>query len=276
MSANWRCPNCEKPLRKVNKQWSCEHNHCFDEAKQGYVNLLVVQHKNSAQPGDNTEMVNARRQFLNLGYYGKLVTQLAQLVQQYLTLEQFAMLDAGCGEGYYLDSLINHSLLKSKDVHGSGIDISKFAVLSAAKMYKNCQFAVASTFKIPVESESKDLVLQVFAPSKETEIKRVLKSKGIWVLVTPAANHLHELKSLVYKEALAHKQDNDIPVGFELLNRQNLRYRFELHDAQERENLLKMTPFYWSISPEQTQLVSQELHTVTADFDIRVFQKIRS
>ena len=63
------CPLCEKPLSREAKNWHCENGHTFDVARQGYVNLLTVQQKHSLNPGDTREMVGARRQFLEAGYY---------------------------------------------------------------------------------------------------------------------------------------------------------------------------------------------------------------
>ena len=39
------CPLCHSPLTFNARSWSCENRHQFDQAKEGYVNLLPVQHK---------------------------------------------------------------------------------------------------------------------------------------------------------------------------------------------------------------------------------------
>ena len=57
--AQYICPICKKSLRLNNKSYRCESNHSFDQAKEGYVNLLPVQHKHSKDPGDKKAMVNA-------------------------------------------------------------------------------------------------------------------------------------------------------------------------------------------------------------------------
>lgn len=45
------CPICKESLQLNGKSLVCENNHCFDYAKQGYVNLLPVQQKKSLHPG---------------------------------------------------------------------------------------------------------------------------------------------------------------------------------------------------------------------------------
>ncbi len=57
----------------MHNSYRCAENHQFDCAKEGYVNLLPVQHKRSKDPGDNAEMMQARRQFLDAGHYHRCV-----------------------------------------------------------------------------------------------------------------------------------------------------------------------------------------------------------
>ena len=70
------CPLCSAPLSAVDNGAACPANHRFDRARQGYLNLLPVQHKNSRDPGDNQAMVEARRHFLDAGH-GVTCTHLA-------------------------------------------------------------------------------------------------------------------------------------------------------------------------------------------------------
>ena len=60
-----RCPICAGFLEQKERSFICEKGHSFDMARQGYVNLLPVQNKHSAQPGDTKAQVNARRAFLS-------------------------------------------------------------------------------------------------------------------------------------------------------------------------------------------------------------------
>ncbi len=53
-------------------------SHSYDVAKQGYVNLHVVQHKHSKNPGDTPESVQARRAFLSAGHYAPLQQAVVQ------------------------------------------------------------------------------------------------------------------------------------------------------------------------------------------------------
>ena len=62
---NLACPIDGNKLEQNDGQLVCENGHTFDIARQGYVNLLPVQHKRSKQPGDSKAMVLARTAFLN-------------------------------------------------------------------------------------------------------------------------------------------------------------------------------------------------------------------
>ena len=94
----YHCPICHTPLTLQDSSYRCEKSHSFDKAKEGYVNLLPVQFKQSKQPGDNKAMVNARREFLEQGYYLPLQERIVALFKEYLS-DNTALLDAGCGEG---------------------------------------------------------------------------------------------------------------------------------------------------------------------------------
>jgi len=260
-----------------NQIWACSNGHSHDVAKEGYVNLLLVQHKNSKQPGDNKQMVNGRRAFLALGFYQPLADAISNIFNQHLATltpeSEVSFFDAGCGEGYYMAQVSQSCNRTDLKIEFSGLDISKFAIQKAAKKYSKNHFAVASTFQLPLENNSQDAVLQIFAPSSELEIHRVLKSNGIWITVNPAANHLFEFKQALYDKPTEHKTEQVTPQGFELTQQLNISFVMQLIEPEQRENLLMMTPYYWSATAEKKQNLVDNLQQFTTDFDIRVYVK---
>jgi 23S rRNA (guanine745-N1)-methyltransferase len=281
--SSWKCPSCSNVLLLNNKVWACTNGHSYDVAKEGYVNLLLVQHKNSKQPGDNKEMVNGRRAFLEQGFYQPLADSISKIFNQHLTTlstlptiedqTEVNFFDAGCGEGYYMNQVSQLCIKTDLKIKFSGLDISKFAVQKAAKKYPNNHFSVASTFQLPLVSNSQDAVLQIFAPSSEIEIHRVLKPSGIWITVNPAANHLYEFKQALYDKPAEHKAGQVTPEGFTLAQQLNLGFVIHLTEPQQRENLLMMTPYYWSATAQKKQKLVDDLQQFTTDFDIRVYAK---
>lgn len=272
-TAVWQCPSCQTPLNFENKQWRCLHNHCFDSAKEGYVNLLLAQNKKSKAPGDSNDMINARRVFLEKGYYQPLAQKIAEILISDVSLEDtYAVFDAGCGEGYYLNYVAQNLQQHGLRCSFQGVDISKPAIQKAAKRYKDYQFAVASTFDLPISDHSQNAVFQIFAPSSAQEVSRVLVENGLWITVNPAPNHLQELKALVYDAPEQHDISTEVPAGFIGEHHENLTFTFQLEDPIARESLLMMTPFYWRISEQKKAEVLNTLEAVTADFDIRVYR----
>jgi hypothetical protein len=135
------CPLCHETLlqnaqqhnseheevQHSNPVWRCINKHSFDLAREGYLNLHLVQHKKSKDPGDNPEMVKARRSFLHAEYYHPLRDAVVELLTP---LQVTSLLDIGCGEGYYtsrfrllmdwilLSPLFNLRLNDLKILHG--------------------------------------------------------------------------------------------------------------------------------------------------------------
>ena len=196
------CPLCNNYLTKNDKNnfYKCTNNHCYDIAKEGYTNLLLANQKHSLCPGDNKEMVNARKEFLNKDYFLPLSNKINDILTDYCNNKNIAILDAGCGTGYYLNNLQK----KFNNCSYFGVDISKFAVMKASKENKNISYFTANIFNLPFSNNSIDIILNIFAPKPEKEFRRILKNNGIILEVTPSTNHMIELKKVLYdKEDLA-------------------------------------------------------------------------
>ena len=98
------CPLCGEKLAIDEQVYRCTSGHCFDKAKEGYVNLLPANRQHASAPGDDKDMVKARTAFLDSGRYTPLKEALCALAAKYAG-ERTALLDAGCGEGYYTEGL---------------------------------------------------------------------------------------------------------------------------------------------------------------------------
>lgn len=99
---SFTCPLCHQPLTQINNSVICPQRHQFDVAKEGYINLLPVQHKRSRDPGDSAEMMQARRAFLDAGHYQPLRDAVINLLRERLDQSATAILDIGCGGGITL------------------------------------------------------------------------------------------------------------------------------------------------------------------------------
>jgi len=240
------CPVCGKllQLHQSGKGYACQNQHGFDLAKEGYLNLLPVQYKHSKEPGDSKQMMKARRLFLEAGFYEPMAKAVAMMIDANKTKGQgMRLLDMGCGEGYYSRKIAfycNHS----EEIALHGIDIARFAIAAAAKKQPNARFIVASSNRLPYTDQYFDFVLRVFAPSDDNELKRVLKSSGYLLIVTPGPRHLWQLKEFIYAEVKEHAPESQAPQGFERLAAQRISYKIT-PNPQQRIALLQMTPFAW-------------------------------
>ena len=248
------CPVCEKPLDRIEKQWICHNGHSFDIARQGYVNLLTVENKHSRNPGDTPEQVVARKEFLDAGYY----IPIAQRVCEILDMHQpKILLDAGCGEGYYLTQI--QKILT--DTEFWGLDISKNAVRYGAVRNKKAQWITGTATHLPFADNSLDCVISMFALTAEQEFHRVLKKDGIFLQVIAGEQHLMGLKKIIYPEILL-KEKNLHPIleGFSLEQSSVLEFSFSLTENRQIQNLLAMTPHFWRISVEAAKVIQQAIH----------------
>lgn len=273
----WRCPLCQQPLQQSDRTWRCENRHAFDEAKSGYLNLLPVQQKKSKQPGDDKTMVNARRHFHDAKGYQPLMAALVAIIQQqYAGQTEVCIFDAGCGEGSYLGFIVQALQDVGVTVQASGCDIAKHAVDLAAKRYKNCHFAVASSVNLPLKDASQDVVLQVFAPGCNHEYERVIAPGGLLIAVDPAENHLWSVKQAIYDKPRQHNVDFTERPGFSQLIEKRVSFTVDLSDPQSRQGLLEMTPYYWRLPRDEAQTRFAGLQQVEADFVVHIWQRQHS
>ncbi|HEY8035541.1 MAG TPA: 23S rRNA (guanine(745)-N(1))-methyltransferase [Methylobacter sp.] len=250
------CPLCGVPLQLNQKSYVCGNNHHFDLAKEGYLNLLPVQFKRSSEPGDNKQMMQARREFLEAGYYEPMAKAVAMMID---ANQPRHLLDLGCGEGYYTRAI---ETFCTNPMMLHGVDIAKFAVAAAAKKQPNARFIVASSNRLPYADQYFDFVLRVFAPSNDDELKRVLKPSGFLLTVTPGPRHLWQLKEFIYAEVKEHALESELPLGFERIDMQRISYKIT-PNPQQRIALLQMTPFAWRAN-ESVQQAIQDV----AEFEI--------
>lgn len=279
------CPICAQPLRCDNshRTWRCDNSHSFDVAKQGYVNLLPVQNKRSKDPGDSKAMVQARAEFLRAKYYQPLTKKIAQLV---LNGKPQTVLDAGCGEGYYLRELLAEADLRQQPLRCVGLDISKWAVQLAAKQSVTKQAAdkqeprvtwlVASNSQIPLPTDSIDTLLCLFGFPVSAEFSRVLKPGGQLIMVDPASEHLLELKQIIYPQVHRKPEQSPIPAEtWQLTDEQRLTFALEITEREHVQHLLTMTPHLYRASSEGRARASALEHlTVTADMWVRTFVSV--
>jgi 23S rRNA (guanine745-N1)-methyltransferase len=245
------CPFCGLPLSLNGTTLSCANAHTFDIAREGYVNLL-----RKKQFGDTKEMLVARRQFLEQGYYQPLSDLLNDLIYSHLSNPTPTVLDAGCGEGYYLGHLQRFLADKQPAVQGEyiGVDISKEAIRLAARRYRACCFVVANLKEQFVFADNTlDIVLNIFAPHNVAEFARIMVQGGLLILVIPGPAHLFQLRQELHllniEEQKLQRVQEQFARSFKLLTTSSLHYTLHL-DNTALTRLVMMTPNFWHLSSE--------------------------
>lgn len=274
---NLACPIDKLALVKNEGCYQCANGHTFDIAKQGYVNLLPVQHKKSKDPGDSKAMVLARTRFLDNGFYKPIVEKLAKLVFENLGENKNCVFDAGCGEGYYLQQLIQaaENFECEKNISFVAMDISKPAILAASKRCKQASWVVGTNSQPPFAEQSIDLIFSVFGFHSFDGFKSVLKPNGKLILVEPGEKHLQELRDIIYAEASAPKKTSPSATDSEytLIEKQSLSFEVNLNGKQNIQDLLSMTPHLFRASHEgKVSIENMESLKLTADIIFSVFE----
>ncbi len=268
----WRCPICETetPLFHANSSWICPAGHCFDTAKSGYVHLLPVQKKRAKNPGDNAVMIQARRNFLDAGYYAPLRDALAAATVEFASPGDI-LLDAGCGEGYYTSGVFDALTTAQKPIRAFGVDIAKVAVDAAAKRLPAGHFAVASVYHLPVLSDSCSILMDVFAPFCREEYLRILKKGGYFLMVIPGPLHLWEMKCAVYDTPYENVVQDDTIEGFTLVRTESIDRTIHLDNPSDIRNLFQMTPYYYKTGRD-AHLRLEQLDSLTTQISFRILQ----
>lgn len=183
------CPvrNCRQRLQRDARRLACARGHSFDLARSGYANLLQPQDRRSRQPGDTAAAIAARRRLHDRGVTAPLLDAVVETLRPSTS---DAVLDAGCGEGFYLGNLS-----RLAGCSGHGVDISALAIEAAARRYPECEWIVANADRIvPYADRSFSIVMSITARMNSAEFRRVLHENGRLLIALPAPGDLIELR----------------------------------------------------------------------------------
>jgi 23S rRNA (guanine745-N1)-methyltransferase len=233
------CPvrGCGEPLERRERALACPRGHSFDLARSGYANLLQPQDRRSKNPGDSLDSVEARRRLLDAGYGGALLRALLEEVESIGLPAGAAVLDIGCGEGYYLGSIG-----RERSIEAHGVDLSAVAIDLAARRYPEATWTVANADRaLPYAAGAFDLVLSIDARLHPAEMRRVLKENGHLLVAVPGPDDLIELRAAVLGEGRRRERleaaAERLAGDFELEARRTVRDRARLGPEEVRDAL---------------------------------------
>jgi Methylase involved in ubiquinone/menaquinone biosynthesis len=178
---------CRSSLTADGVRVVCAKGHSFDLARRGYLNLLQPQDRRSRQPGDSAAAVAARKRIHGAGLASQL---LAAVGEELHASETDLVLDAGCGDGYFLGEL-----QRSIGFAGEGLDISTPAIDMAARDYPECSWVVANADRfLPYPDRSFTRLMSITARMNAPEFQRVLRDDGQLLIAIPGPEDLIELR----------------------------------------------------------------------------------
>ena len=270
---NLACPLDGASFGPFTPQLACPNGHSFDVARQGYVHLLPVQNKKSREPGDSQAMIDARRRFLDAGLYAPISDRLNAVALKNLTAaDTYCAVDAGCGEGYYLDRFAAALAADGRIAAATliGLDIAKPAVIAATRRNKEITWLVASNNNPALSPQSVDMMFCMFGFPIYEVFQRILKPGGRLILVDPGPDHLRQLREVIYPEVRTSPPPSLIKAeqaGFELLDTQSLRYDTAELDRAQIADLLTMTPHLYR-APKAGKEAAARLERLTPTVDV--------
>jgi 23S rRNA (guanine745-N1)-methyltransferase len=201
------CPvrHCRLALVREERRLSCARGHSFDVARSGYINLL--------QPQEAS---------------GPLLDAIGEITA---TSPGDTVLDAGCGEGFYLGTLARRNGFSAH-----GVDISVPAIDAAARRYPGYEWIVANADRfIPYADRSFSIVLSITARMNASEFRRVLREHGRLLVALPAPDDLVELRG-VGRDRVARTVETFAP-DFTLVDRRRVTTMADLDAAAVRDVL---------------------------------------
>ena len=250
-----RCPVCGTAFSRAGGSLRCRSGHTFDPSRRGYVHFLP----NVGASRYDAALFEARWRILEGGFYERVIDALRAKIPQSASV----LLDAGCGDGTFTKALAG-------DRTAIGLDLSKDAILLAARGGGPILWMIGDLTRLPVADRSVDVVLNLFSPAHYAEFSRVLKPDGLLIKLVPQSGYLEEIRALAGDRLRRGAYRNDAVVShlaerFCIRDRVRLTDTFAL-DAQQARDFLAMTPLTFGIGAET--LDADRLTHITIDVEL--------
>ncbi|WP_423363868.1 methyltransferase domain-containing protein [Mycoplasma sp. P36-A1] len=231
------CPICSSSLEIAAKSLICSNKHTFNFNKKGY---LTLSNKVNNEIYDLT-LFNARNTIMNSGMYKALVDKINDIIiENFSCYERINILDAGCGDGYFLNEVAN-SLNDTNSY--LGLDLSSKAIEVATNYESDLLLMVADLARIPLKNESIDVILNILSPANYHEFSRILNKDGLIIKVVPNTDYLVQLRELIFDDKTYDnaKIIETFKQNTTFVNSYNIKYDYAL-DSNLFDCLIKMTP----------------------------------
>ena len=200
------CPVCGNSLKADDDYTlSCILGHSFDISKKGVVNFAG---KGNDILYDDFLFTN-RREVIKDGYFAPLIDKITKVINENISFSEdrtVNLLDAGCGEGSFLNSV--YDLYKESQNNSPtsndlflGVDLSKKGINMASDHNADIIWLIDDLSKMNIKGSSFDIILNILSPANYEKFRSILKNDGFVVKVIPGKEYLKEIRSLYDKHA---------------------------------------------------------------------------
>ncbi|NMS88466.1 methyltransferase domain-containing protein [Clostridioides difficile] len=268
----FKCPLCKENMAEVDKNSvKCVNKHCFDISKKGYVNLL----NSNTKTIYDKELFESRHEIYNSNVYDYLIEEIKSIIKN-CTLNKYSnyILDAGCGEGYFLNKLYEDEEINNR-CKLIGIDIAKEGISIATREENEIIWCISDLANLPLQDSKFDIILNVLSPANYKEFTRVLSNAGIVVKIVPESNYLKEIRTSIQKNIKNSDYDNKNIVDvfkkhLDLIYDNRINYKTNIN-VLNLSNLIKMTPLTSSLDEEDIlMLLESGISDITIDLRVMV------
>lgn len=252
-----RCPVCGGSLTRVGEDFACEKRHRVNVNRKGCLNFLSA-------PVDScydAALFQARRRVFAAGCYQPVAEALEAMLPQ----GEQRLLDAGCGDGWYLNALLE----KHADWQGAGVDISRDAILQATDQPCTALWCVGDLRKLPFRGGAFTAVLDVLTPANYEEFRRVLAPDGLLLKVYPGSGYLREIRAARGMEPYAEGQvEAYLREKAQVVAERRVTVSHRVTPELWRD-FVWMTPLNQDLTDEEKEALAQRpAETVTVDLHI--------
>ncbi|MCC0728509.1 MULTISPECIES: putative RNA methyltransferase [unclassified Clostridioides] len=268
----FKCPLCKEDMITIDKNsMGCINNHCFDISKKGYVNLL----NSNTKTIYDKELFESRHEIYNSKAYDNLTEEIKSAIHNY-TLDKNInyILDAGCGEGYFLNKLY-----EDKNINNIckliGIDIAKEGISIATRGENEIIWCISDLSNLPFKDNKFDVILNILSPANYKEFTRVLNDDGIIVKIVPELNYLKEIRTNIQGNIKNNDYDNKNIVAvfkkhLSVVYENRINYKTDV-SVLNLMNLVKMTPLTSTLDEEEIlKLIKSGISNITIDLRVMV------
>lgn len=260
-----QCPICQSEFKLVDKSLVCNNNHTFNFNKKGFV---TFSNKINNDVYDQT-LFAAREYVFAQQLYLNVAKNIKEIILDYFNhYPKLNILDAGSGEGYYLNYLANNLNDTNTLI---GLDLSSQAIVKASNYDSKLLLMIADLASIPIQANKLDVILNILSPANYDEFKRTINNNGLIIKVIPNQDYLLEIR----KELALAKHDNTkvyevFKQNLNLVDEIDLKYTISI-DHDLKTNLVMMTPLTQNLSDiQKSALINSDFNTITIDLKILI------